>query len=62
MERSENALFEMGYTDFRVRLTPGGAKLQFPKGQLMRAVAEWDGIKSRLKNDFSAVAIDLNGR
>ena len=62
VERSENALFEMGYTDFRVRLTPGGAKLQFPKGQLMRAVSDWDSIKSRLKNDFSAVAIDLNGR
>lgn len=63
VERSENALFDMGYTDFRVRLTAGdGAKLQFPRDQLMRAAAEWDEISKKLKNDFTAVVLDLNGR
>ena len=38
-ERAEGWLFSQGYTDFRVRLLDGCARLQFPADQLSRALA-----------------------
>ena len=62
VEKAENALFEMGYTDFRVRLRGGAARLEFNRAQLLRAVREWDDIRRALGKDFSAVAMDMKGR
>ncbi len=62
VERAENALFEMGFTDFRVRLAGDAARLQFPKSQLMRAAGQWDEIQKALKNEFKTAALDMKGR
>lgn len=62
IERAENALFGMGFTDFRVRLVGDAAKLQFPRAQLMGAVGQWDEIRSLIKKDFPKAALDLKGR
>ena len=62
VEKAESALFEMGYTDFRVRLSGNAAKLQFRRADTMRAVGEWDDIRRAVGKDFSAVALDLKGR
>lgn len=62
VERAENALFEMGYADFRVRLAGKAARLQFKRADMLRAVGEWDEIRRAVGKDFSAVAMDLKGR
>lgn len=62
VERAENALFEMGYADFRVRLAGNAARLQFKRADMLRAVGEWDEIRRAVGKDFSAVAMDLKGR
>lgn len=62
VERAENYLFGLGFSDFRVRLAGDAAKLQFRRGQLLDAVSAWDEIRSGLKNDFSAVVMDMKGR
>ena len=63
MERSEEALAAMGYTDFRVRLTAeGGARIELPDGQLERAVRERREVLARLKGLFRNVTVNLEGR
>lgn len=63
VERSEEALAAMGYTDFRVRLTAeGGARIELPDGQLERAVRERREILARLKGLFRNVTVNLEGR
>ena len=62
VERAENALFEMGYADFRVRLAGNAARLQFKRADMLRAVGEWDEIRRAMGKNFSAVAMDLKGR
>ena len=63
VEQSENYLFSLGYTDFRVRLRDGGALLQFTAKQQERAERELDLIKNELKRYFSDdIRIDPNAR
>ena len=61
-ERAEGWLFSQGYTDFRVRLLDGCARLQFPADQLSRALAQHDEIVAALKPDYRAVLLDLEAR
>ena len=61
-ERAEGWLFSQGYTDFRVRLLDGCARLQFPADQLARALAQHDEIVAALKPDYRAVLLDLEAR
>ena len=63
IERSENALLDMGFTDFRVRLLPPcGAKLQLPAAQWDAAAALRAEIIAALQPDFIDVALDLKPR
>ena len=62
VERAENRLFEMGYTDFRVRLRGEGALFQFTEEELPRAQMEFDEIKRRLDGLFSELRLDSTGR
>lgn len=63
IERSEGILFELGFTDFRVRSKDENtAFLQFPALQLETAKKMWDTIKNKLSVEFSAVELDLNPR
>ncbi|TFG81436.1 MAG: ATP-dependent sacrificial sulfur transferase LarE [Erysipelotrichales bacterium] len=62
VEAAENELFAMGFTDFRCRVYNDAARLQFPEGQLMKAIQSKDEIINRLKPTFKIVLLDLEGR
>ena len=62
VERGEEALFRLGFTDFRLRLFHGAARLQVPPEQTARAAARRQEITRALEGDFSAVLLDLAGR
>ena len=61
-ERAENALFSLGFTDFRVRFFCGAARIQLPEGQLSRALLARQAILDALSPDFDAVLLDLRPR
>ena len=62
VEGAEDALFRLGYTDFRVRVFHGAARLQLPRGQMERAVREAESIQTALKPYLTPVLLDLEGR
>ena len=62
MERGEEALSRLGFRDFRLRLTGGGARLQLPEEQLSLALARRTEILAALESDFSEIALDLRPR
>ena len=62
VERGEEALFRLGFTDFRLRLLGEAARLQLPAEQMERAVSRRSEINQALETDFSAVLLDLAGR
>ena len=63
VERAENALFNMGFSDFRVRLIPPDtAKLQLNSEQWEKAASlRWD-IQKALEDDFKEIVLDLKSR
>ena len=62
VERGEEALFQLGFTDFRVRLLGDAARIQVPADQMEKAVQLHDTVIKELEADFSAVLLDLKGR
>ena len=62
IEGAEDALFRLGYTDFRVRVFHSAARLQLPRGQMERAVREAEAIQAALKPYFTPILLDLEGR
>ena len=62
VEGAEDALFRLGYTDFRVRVFHGAARLQLPRGQMERAAREAEDIQAALKPYFTPILLDLEGR
>jgi len=48
VERSEDALFGMGFSDLRVRLSGSGARLELPENQQADAKRQWDSILKAL--------------
>ena len=62
VEGAEDALFRLGYTDFRVRVFHSAARLQLPRGQMERAVREAESIQAALKPYFTPILLDLEGR
>lgn len=62
VERSEDYLFPLGFTDFRVRLRDGGALLQFTAKQHDKAENEFETIENELKKYFGTVKIDPKPR
>ena len=61
-ERAEDALFQMGFEDFRVRMMGDMAKLQFPVSQFEKVMERREEIVAELKKYYSAVLLDLEGR
>ena len=57
--RAEEALFAMGFTDFRVRYFAGAAKLQLPEAQFESALFKRTEISKALTPDFDGVLLDL---
>ena len=62
IEGAEDALFRLGYTDFRVRVFHSAARLQLPRGQMERAVREAEELRQALKPYFTPILLDLEGR
>ena len=62
VEGAENALFAMGFNDFRCRVFHGAARLQFTAEQLERAVSMHREITAALGAFFSPVLLDLEVR
>ena len=62
VEKAEDALFALGFTDFRVRLLADAARIQLPEDQWDRAAGQRKKILAALKPWFSAVTLDLETR
>ncbi|MGE4484878.1 MAG: ATP-dependent sacrificial sulfur transferase LarE [Oscillospiraceae bacterium] len=62
LERAEEALFAMGFSDFRVRYYAGSAKLQLPEAQLETVLIKRAEILKALGPDFDGVLLDLINR
>ena len=62
VEKAEDALFGLGFTDFRVRVYKEAARLQFPQNQEASALAKKADIIKAVKPHFKAVLLDLEGR
>ena len=62
-ERAEESLFQMGFSDLRVRLIPpGGARLQLPAGQMDSVLEFREEILEALTPEFDSVMLDLTAR
>ena len=59
---AESALFGMGFSDFRVRLFHGAARLQLPGAQMAGAIDRREDIRAALAPWFDAVMLDLKDR
>ena len=62
VEGAENALFGLGFSDFRVRLFHGAARLQLPAAQLEDAALRREAVRSALAPFFDIVLLDLKDR
>ena len=62
VEGAEAALAALGFTDLRVRLFHGAARVQLPESQIMGAAARHFEIKSALAPYFDMVLLDMEGR
>lgn len=62
VEGAETALFDLGFTDFRVRLYDDAARLQLPEGQLAKAVEQRQAIRQALASWFDIVLLDTQTR
>lgn len=62
IERAENALFQMGFKDFRARVMGNVARLQFKKDEIAEAFGRRGEIVNALEADFDAVLLDLKER
>lgn len=63
VERGEEALRALGFSDLRLRLMDGrGARLQLPEDQMACAVEKWREIRAALGPDFEMITLDLKPR
>lgn len=62
VEAGEDALFALGFTDFRLRLRGDAALLQLPQDQMDRVAAQHQAILDALAPNFSHVWLDLRPR
>lgn len=62
IEGAEDSLFKLGFTDFRVRVFCGAARLQFLPEQIEKAVKMRGEICGALKQYFNIILLDLEGR
>lgn len=62
VEASEDAVKALGFSDLRVRVFGGAARLQLPPEQMQKAVSLAEKIKAVLSPYFDTVLLDLEGR
>lgn len=61
-ETAEDALFALGFSDFRVRSQNGHARVQVPGAQLPRVLERREEILAALKPLYHTVSLDLEAR
>ena len=61
-EQGERTLMELGFSDFRVRLTEGGARLQVTGEQMPLVFEKREEVMAALKPLFGTVLLDLEQR
>ena len=61
-EEAEGYLFSLGFTDFRVRVYHGAARIQLPKAQMERGLAMRQELLDKLRPLVEGVFLDLEGR
>lgn len=62
IEKAEQALYTLGFSDLRVRVFHGAARLQLPREQMTKAAQSWEEIRSALMPYFEIILLDLKGR
>lgn len=62
IEKAEDDLTKMGFTDFRARVVDQGVKLQFPEEQILKAVQLREEILQRFTPLFDNILLDLKPR
>ncbi len=62
VEQAEDTLARLGFTDFRVRVFHGAARIQLLEDQFSDAVLQREAIEEALKPLFEAVLLDLQPR
>ena len=62
VEMAENALFDLGFTDFRVRVLDGMARIQVPPDQMKKVLEMRETVYGAVGTYFSGVMLDLAGR
>jgi len=62
VEQAEEALSTLGFTDFRVRVFHGAARLQFPGGQVEEALRRREEVQKAVKPYFKPVLLDMPER
>lgn len=62
VENAESALMDMGFSDFRVRVFGGGARLQLKESQMAEALNIREEIVKALKPFFNEIMLDMEAR
>lgn len=62
VEHGENILFDMGFTDFRIRVRGEIGLIQVPQAQFSHAAELHNSIQDQLAHLFPVIALDLNTR
>ncbi len=62
IERAEEYLFLLGFSDFRIHILGSSAKIQVPAAQIELLIKNRHSIVNKLKKSFEAVLLDLEGR
>lgn len=62
VEGGEDALFALGFTNFRIRLRGDTALLQLPESQMARAIAQRPQLAEALSPYFAHINLDLQPR
>ncbi len=62
IERAEDYLFSLGFSDFRVRMLGFSAKIQVPSAQIELLIKKRHSVINTLKEYFEAVLLDLEVR
>lgn len=62
VEKAEDVLFSLGFSDFRVRVYNEAARLQFPQSQIATALEKREQILAALKQYFPIILLDMEVR
>ena len=62
IERAEDALAKLGFSDFRARVAGGGVRLELTESDMAQLMARRAEVCAALERDFDGIALDLHPR